>query len=125
MLTPRDGFDPDKDRLDNLEFEVHDGIVITDIRDAKEILNLETCGFQVLSHETQLSGFETEGDVTAYKLETEKHLEVEMSAEFVKTYELRLRKNVPIYRPVMNIVDPMLYEGPARGAHNGKAPIFL
>jgi hypothetical protein len=121
MLTPREGFDPDKDRLDNLEFELHDGITITDIRDAEEEISLEKCGFQVLSNETSISSFESEEDVKTYKCETEKHLEKEMGATFVKTYELRLRKNIPIYRPVMNIVDPMLYEGPARGAHNGES----
>ncbi|RDW56346.1 hypothetical protein BP5796_13251 [Coleophoma crateriformis] len=94
MLTPREGFDPDKQRLDNLEFETRHGITITDIREADEKPTL------------------------AYKTETEEMLRSSMGASFVRTYEFRARKNIPISRPKMNIADPLLYEGPARGAHN-------
>ncbi|RDW76974.1 hypothetical protein BP6252_05027 [Coleophoma cylindrospora] len=118
MLTPRDGFDPDQERLDNLEFEIRDGITITDIRDSKENFILDKSGFQVLSHESEISSFDTKEDVDNYKAETMQVLKRELDAVFVKTYELRMRKNIQIDRSVMNIADPLLYEGPARGAHN-------
>jgi hypothetical protein len=120
MLTPRDGFDPDEERLDNLEFEIHDGLTITDMRNNEEnTLTIDNCGFQVLSHMSKIMSFETKDDVDKYKVETMEMLTQELDAVFVKTYELRLRKNTPIDRPVMNIADPLLFEGPARGAHNG------
>jgi hypothetical protein len=119
MLTPRDGFDPDEERLDNLEFETRDRITITDIRSLGEEPSISTCGFEVMSHESSVLAFESENDVQACKKETELLLMKVLGAEFVKTYELRSRKNIPIERQVFNIADPLLVEGPARGAHNG------
>jgi hypothetical protein len=121
LLTPREGFDPDKHRLDNLEFENRPGLTITDIRDAREEYTLESCGFQVLSHESKTVQFETVDDVETYKRETEELLKAQLGATFVVCYELRNRKNIHIDRQVFNILDPLLVEGPARGAHNGKS----
>jgi hypothetical protein len=125
LLTPRAGFDPDKDRLDNLEFEVIDDITFTDIRDVSPKPTINQFGFEVIAQASKILSFESTDDVDAYKRETEKCLESTMDAVFVKTYELRTRKNIAISRPIMNIADPLLYEGPARGAHNGILPQIL
>lgn len=119
LLKPQEGFDPDADRVDNLEFEDHHNIHITDIREAKEELSLSNCGFQVLSHHSKKTSFESADDVEEYKRETEGLLRDELNADFVKCYELRLRKNVPFQRNRIDLNDPLLLEGPARGVHNG------
>ena len=119
LLTPREGFDPDKHRLDNLEFEDRGGLTITDIRDMPESPGLDTFGFQVLSHESSRKTFETKAHVDEYKRETEQLLKDHLGAVSVTCYELRNRKNLNIARSVFNILDPLLVEGPARGAHNG------
>ncbi|MCJ1435136.1 hypothetical protein MMC27_004506 [Xylographa pallens] len=119
LLPPHEGFDPDKHRVDNLEFELRPDITISDIRDAKEDLTLETSGFQVLSHHSACSALpKTVEDVCAYKNETEIMLQNYLNATFVKCYELRARKNVSFQREQFDINDPLLVEGPARGAHN-------
>lgn len=119
LLRPQEGFDPDAHRVDNLEFEDHPNVTITDIREAKEELNLSNCGFQVLSHESKTTIFQSPDHVEAYKMETETLLRDELGAAFVKCYELRLRKNVPFQRAWLDLNDPLLVEGPARGVHNG------
>jgi hypothetical protein len=119
LLTPHNGFDPDKHRLDNPEFEIHGDITITDIRAAEEDLCLGKCGFQVLSHEIRILSFESVEDVDVYKAETEELLKEQLGAVFVKTYEFRSRKNVTIERNVFNILGSLLVESPVRGAHNG------
>ncbi|MCJ1400645.1 hypothetical protein MMC11_003853 [Xylographa trunciseda] len=129
LLPPHDGFDPNKQRVDNLEFELRPDITISDIRDAKEDLTLETSGFQVLSHHSECSTIKTVEDVQAYKTETEAMLRDKLDATFVKCYELRTRKNVPFQREQFDINDPLLVEGPARGAHNdvtyGSGPVII
>lgn len=119
LLPPQEGFDPDQDRVDNLEFEEHHNITISDIRETKEDLSLSNCGFQVLSHERKKSSFESVENVEEYKIDTEIVLKKELDAVFVKCYELRLRKNVPFKRDQLDLNDPLLQEGPARGVHNG------
>ena len=120
LLPPHEDFDPNKHRVDNLEFELRPNITISDIRDAKEDLTLETSGFQVLSHHSECSALpQTVEDVSAYKTETEIMLKENLNAAFVKCYELRARKNVIFQREQFDINDPLLVEGPARGAHNG------
>jgi hypothetical protein len=71
FLTPRDGFDPDKQRIDNLEFEAHGNITIHDMRESGTKISLDECGFQVLNHKTKSLSFETAEAVAAYKAETE------------------------------------------------------
>jgi hypothetical protein len=120
LLAPHEGFDPDAQRLDNLEFEVFHDIHVTDIRDSINEFSLEKCGFQVLSHNSNGLEFTTPEDVQAYKQETEAMLRDKLGAEFVKCYEVRTRKNVPLSRNVFDYNDPLLVEGPAKGAHSGQ-----
>ena len=124
LLPPQDGFDPNEQRVDNLEFELRPDITIRDIRDATEDLTLEINGFQVLSHHSKHSAIKTVEDVQAYKAETEAMLRESLNAVFVKCYELRARKNVLFQREQFDINDPLLVEGPARGAHNGIITVY-
>jgi hypothetical protein len=119
LLPPHEGFDPDEQRVDNLEFETRDNIKITDIRPFKDAVKLEDRGFTVLSHPTQISEFTAIKDVDAYKSETEKILQHALGGVFVKCYDLILRKNVIFRRSQMDLNDQLHTEGPARGAHNG------
>jgi N-acetyl-beta-hexosaminidase len=120
FFPPREGFDPDVQRVDNLEWEAHSNIAIKDIRESKNEFKIDDCGFEVFDHESKFEKFEKAEDVTDYKLETERLLKEEMKAVYVKCYDSRLRKNVPFQRTCLDLNDPLLMEGPARGAHNGK-----
>lgn len=119
LLPPHEGFDPNAQRVDNLEFESRPDILISDIRESAEALNLDTCGFEVLAHRSDLSNIETAEDVDAYKAETEALLRDKLGAVFVKCYEVRMRKNTRFERDEYDMNDPLLVEGPATGAHNG------
>lgn len=119
LLPPHEGFDPNKQRVDNLEFESRPDICIRDITESSEVLNLDTCGFEVLSHHSKLSSLESAEDVDAYKVETEALLRDKLGADFVKCYEVRIRKNTRFDRDQYDMNDPLLIEGPATGAHNG------
>jgi hypothetical protein len=120
MPGPRDGFDPDHERLDNLEFETRENIEITDIRPFKESIQLEEYGFEVMSHTSKISEFISVQDVQHYKSETEQMLRDALDASFVKCYDFILRKNVLFQRSQIDLNDLLHIEGPARGAHNGK-----
>ena len=119
FLTPREGFDPDKQRVDNLEFEAHENITIQDIRESSTKMSLEECGFQVIPHKTENLSFESAEAVTTYKSETEGLLQETFGAVYVVCYDTQLRKNVPFKRSQLDLNDPLTAEGPARGAHNG------
>ncbi|CZR55426.1 uncharacterized protein PAC_05314 [Phialocephala subalpina] len=118
FLPPHEGFDPDVQRVDNLEFEHHRGITIQDIREWNPAPQIEECGFQVLSHRSNFRCFQEAKDVEEYRLETEQHLKEVMEAAYVKCYDSRLRKNVPFERSELDLNDLLMLEGPARGAHN-------
>jgi hypothetical protein len=119
LLPPSADRDPDKERLNNLEFEVQRGIAITDVRNRKDF-TIEECGFEALHHESQYLAFCDVVDVNAYKMETEILLRDNFGAVHVLCYDLRLRKNDPIQRKQFDVNDPLLVEGPAKGAHNGE-----
>jgi len=120
FLPPRDGFDPDKQRVDNLEWEDHSNITIQDIRETKGHFKIDECGFEVLDHRSDVSDFKSAADVARYKAETEKLLKHKMQAVYVNCYDSRLRENVTFQRTQLDLNDPLLKEGPARGAHNGE-----
>jgi len=120
FLPPHEGFDPDAQRVDNLEFEHYSDITIQDIRELETPAQIGECGFQVLSHQSEFSYFGKPDDVEQYRIETENLLKQEMGAVHVKCYDSRLRKNVPFFRTVLDLNDPLLTEGPARGVHNGR-----
>ncbi|KUJ13807.1 uncharacterized protein LY89DRAFT_687163 [Mollisia scopiformis] len=116
-LPPRDGFDPDKERLDNLEFESRK-IQIHDMRFLKDKPRIDVNGFQVFDHTTQISRFEAPEDVARYKSETEElHLK-NLGAVYVKCYDMALRTNILFDRTEYDLNDPLHTEGPVRGAHN-------
>jgi len=120
FLPPHEGFDPDKKRVDNLEWEDHSNIIIEDIRESRDQFRIDDCGFEVLDHRSNFSRFEEASDVEEYKRETEGLLKESMHAVYVRCYDSRLRKNIPFQRDQLDLNDPLLTEGPARGAHNGK-----
>lgn len=119
FLPPQDGFDPDKQRVDNLEWEDHSNITIQDIRDNMSHFKIDDCGFEVLEHSSGISRFESPADVAHYKAETEVLLRNRMQAIYVNCYDSRLRENVTFHRTELNLNDPLVKEGPARGVHNG------
>ena len=119
LLAPHDGFDPDAQRLDNLEYEEHRNITITDMRNSLEDITIEECGFQVVPHQSEALALNTREEIEAYRRETEDLLRKEFGAVYVKCYEVRKRENVAIQRSQMDYNDPLLVEGPAKGAHNG------
>ncbi|KAE9379413.1 hypothetical protein N431DRAFT_397764 [Stipitochalara longipes BDJ] len=118
FLPPSEGFDPDAQRVDNLEFEDYPEIQIEDIREFKEAPKIGISGFEVLSHQSKFSRFDQADDVFQYVSETEELLRERMDAVYVKCYDSRLRKNVMFQRTQLDLNDPLLTEGPARGAHN-------
>jgi hypothetical protein len=120
FLPPKEGFNPDVERVDNLEFEDHPDITIYNIRDLPFKPRIGDCGFEVLCHESKFSKFERGDDVTRYRLETEHLLRETLGAVVVKCYDSRLRKNVLFQRTQLDLNDLLLTEGPARGVHNGK-----
>lgn len=122
FLAPKEGFDPDAKRVDNLEFEHYPNITIHNIRDLPVEPKIGQCGFEVLSHKSEFSSFKRGDDITQYRLETEELLKEALGAVLVKCYDSRLRKNVPFQRAQLDLNDPLLTEGPARGVHNGKSP---
>src|SRR4051794_34638493 len=74
FLAPHDSFDPDIQRVDNLEFEEHSGIEVRDIRDLEKPPLIEDGGFEVLKHESKFAHFEHTDQLEQYRLETEKLL---------------------------------------------------
>lgn len=119
FLTPREGFDPDKQRVDNLEFEAHEDITIQDVRESGTRVSLDECGFQLILHNTKNLHFENAEAVAKYRSETEDLLRNTFGAVYVACYDTRLRKNVQFKHSQIDLNDPLRVEGPARGAHNG------
>ncbi|KAL5323981.1 hypothetical protein ACEPPN_008524 [Leptodophora sp. 'Broadleaf-Isolate-01'] len=118
FLPPKEGYDPDHQRVDNLEFENHSDIIIQDIRDRKTKARIGECGFEVFDHKSKFSAFPTAEDVIQYREETEMLLKEKLGAEFVQCYDSRLRENVLFQRRQLDLNDLTLTEGPARGVHN-------
>lgn len=123
FLPPSDDFDPDTQRVDNLEFEEHPNIPIQDIRELDVAPRIDDYGFEVLNHESRFMRFDdadAADQVIKYKSETEELLKERLGAEYAICYDHRLRKNVPYSRKQYDLNDPLLREGPAQGVHNGE-----
>lgn len=116
---PQDGFDPDVDRFDNLEFEERSNIPIENIRELDRNFLIDDCGFEVISHQSNVVQFDEPAHVKKYKAETEQLLEDAHQAVYVKCYDFVHRKNIPFQRDTMDLNDPTRLEGPAKGVHNG------
>jgi hypothetical protein len=114
-----EGLDPDVVKLDNLEYEHHSGILIKDVRQHPE-LSFDDCGFEFHEYPSRYKQFETAADTEGYRAETEQLLKKRFNAERVMVYDIRLRKNDAFNRSEFDVYDPLLVEGPARGAHNGR-----
>jgi hypothetical protein len=117
LLAPHNGFDPDAQRLNNLEFEQRPDITVTDIRNLNH--SWTENGFQVLQHRSEALPLDSSEQSAKYVAETEELLRQETGAIFVKCYEIRQRHNVRIDREQMDYNNLLLVEGPAKGAHNG------
>lgn len=109
---------PDQVPLNNLEFEYRN-VVIEDIRELDVRPKVDVCGFEVLEHESQFLKFDHKDDVARYVSETEEMLKAVMGGVYVKCYNTVLRQNIDHKRSQVDLNDPLLREGPARGAHNG------
>jgi hypothetical protein len=91
LVPPRPDFDPDTERMDNLEWETHTDITITDIRGQIDILTIDKCGFQVMQHSTGVKEFDGMKDLRAYREETEALLRDTLQASYVLCYDLKVR----------------------------------
>jgi hypothetical protein len=125
FLPPREGFDPDKQRVDNLEFEERSDITIHDIRELENSPDIEDSGYQIFKHQSKFSRFDQADDVIQYKIETEDFLKEVLGGVYAKCYDTVLRKNIAFERNILDLADPLHTEGPARGVHNGKLPFAL
>ncbi|KAJ9617238.1 hypothetical protein H2200_000959 [Cladophialophora chaetospira] len=112
-----EGLDPNVTKLDNLKFENHSGILIRDMRLHPE-LRFDECGFDFHNLPSHYKRFDSAGDIEGYRVETEKLLKERFHAEKVMVYEIRLRRNEIFARTEFDVYDPLLVEGPAKGAHN-------
>jgi hypothetical protein len=120
LFSPNDECpSPDEQRLDNLEFEEHKNVIIQDIKELPSGASIDDCGFQVLSHSSKISQFNTATDIDDYRRETEALLKEELKAEYVHCYDSRLRKNLTFQHTHIDLNDPLVVEFPARGVHNG------
>jgi len=123
FLPPKDGFDPDTQRVDNLEFEEHSNVFVQDLREIDEAPRIHDYGFEVLKHESKFLRFDAADaadQVVKYRTETEELLKERLGAVYALCYDHRLRKNIPYFRKQYDLNDPLLREGPAQGAHNGE-----
>lgn len=127
LYSPEEEYDPDNTRHHNLEYETHSGISITDIRGCEIKPSIDECGFAVLKHDSKVNEFNIPADIEAYKGETEELLKSQMGAEYVCCYEVRRRKNQvkPVHREQFNLNDPLVIEGPAKGAHTGLLQFYF
>ena len=111
--------DPSVTKLDNLHFELHP-VLIRDMRRRPE-LSLDECGFEFREYPSHYKRFDKVADIEGYRAETELFLAKRFNAEKVVVYDARLRKNDTFKdRTEFDVYDPLLLEGPAKGAHNGK-----
>ena len=91
LLQPQDGESLDNDhRLHNLEWETHDNINITDVRDRGNEFTIEKTGFEVGHHVSECLNFETADVFKTYKKETEEYHKRRFGAVYVFCYEVRV-----------------------------------
>ena len=91
LLQPKNEGDPDKNhKLHNLEWETHDAINITDVRDRGNDFTIEKAGFEVGHHVSKCLNFETPDAIETYKRETEDYHRRRFGAIHVFCYEVRV-----------------------------------
>ncbi|KIV92764.1 hypothetical protein, variant [Exophiala mesophila] len=109
--------DLDNTRLDNMEYESHANILIRDMRETPDLC-LDQCGFEYTTHDFSHQALESRQNIVEYCSQINDLLAHRFKAERVVTYEHRLRKNEMLSRTEFDVYDPLLVEGPAKGAHN-------
>ena len=90
LLPPHPGFDPDAERMDNLEWETRPDITITDIRDRFDGFTIDEYGFQVLHHSSKVTKLDELEELRAYREETESLLRDTLQASLVLCYDLKV-----------------------------------
>lgn len=113
--------DLDNTRLDNMEYESHSNILVQDMREDVNLW-LDKCGFEYTTHDFSHQALETRQNIAEYCSQINDLLAHRFKADRVVTYEHRLRKNETVSRTEFDVYDPLLVEGPAKGAHNGEGP---
>lgn len=83
-----DGRDPDKERLSNLLYEVHN-VKITDIRSCLDFC-IDEAGFQVLKHTSNVPSLKDIPGMQSYKAETEQLLTGFFKATRVICWDFRV-----------------------------------
>ncbi|KAL8950294.1 MAG: hypothetical protein Q9222_003660 [Ikaeria aurantiellina] len=116
-------------RTNNLEWETHENILLTDIREHWQSITIDRYGFQVVNHNSGFLDFDTLPSLHKYQRETEELLRQQFPSSYVVCYDLKnvnelrlrskLRKNTDFQRSTIDLRDPFLVEGPAKGAHSG------
>ena len=76
----------------NVVFESRENIEITDIRGKAEQYTLDTAGFQIIHHKTDVESFETMDDLTKYQEETAVCLKDFFKAEYVLPWQVKVRQ---------------------------------
>lgn len=72
----------------NLVFEKHDGVTITDIRGRDKEFTLETAGFEIMRHKTTVEHFDTIEGCKQYQKEMADHLKTYFEAEYVFSWQI-------------------------------------
>ena len=88
LLPAHEKSDPDQ-RLNNLEWEVHD-VLATDIRGLWDAIDIDRCGFQAIRHKTASLGFDSDPDLWAYRKETESLLKERYPSSYIVCYDLKV-----------------------------------
>jgi len=78
-------------RTQNLEYEVRDGILISDVRGRQDDFTATVAGFEIVKHETAQTIIETPEHIAAYRTEIEKFLGLKFDAVEVICWEIRVR----------------------------------
>lgn len=88
LLPAHEKRDPDQ-RLNNLEWEIHD-VLLTDIRGLWDTIDIDRCGFQAVRHKTSSLGFDSIPDLRAHQKETEILLKERYPSSHVVCYDLKV-----------------------------------
>ncbi|KAH8892739.1 hypothetical protein GQ53DRAFT_860833 [Thozetella sp. PMI_491] len=93
-------------------------VKIHDIRDEASI-SLQTCGFQILSHDAPESSSDLNNLTSRAKYMDGVHELIDsiFKPELVVPIESNVRKNMPIDKAAYDVSDILLVEGPPQGAH--------
>ena len=77
-------------RMDNLEWETHDNVILRDIREHWNSVTIERCGFQAIHHKSAFMRFDSIPILDAYRGETESLLRKRFRSSHVVCYDLKV-----------------------------------